>query len=206
MGSLLREPPMSPAPCRRGTIAPMNKILIALLAAMALPAAAAFKCTDEKGKAHYQDTPPPECANVVIYEVSASGSVVRKIEPNRAPPPAEPRKVENDRAKLDRERRDRTLLDTYGSEKEIDAARDRSLELIKARRTSAEKQLELVTKRRKQVESNKSASKADLDAVAKEEAGIRHAIAGYDAELEAAQKQFETDKVRWRELKEAKAR
>ena len=184
----------------------MNRFLIVLLAAAALPAAAAFKCVDEKGKAHYQDTPPPECGNVVIYEVSSSGTVVRKIEPTRAPSAAEPKKAENDRARLDRERRDRTLLDTYSSEKEIDVARDRSLDLIKARKTSAEKQLELVTKRRKQMEANKSASKADVEAVAKEEASIRHAIEGYDAEMAAAQKQFETDKVRWSELKEAKRR
>ena len=177
-----------------------------MLAAASLPAAAAYKCVDEKGKSHYQDVPPPECANVVIYEVSRSGTVVRKIEPTRPAPPAEPKKVENDRAKLDRERRDRTLLDTYSTEKEIDVARDRSLELIKARKTSSEKQLELVAKRRKQLESNKSASKSDLDAVAKEEAAIQHSISEYQEDLEATQKQFETDKVRWRELKEARQR
>lgn len=184
----------------------MNRTLIALLAAAALPAAAAFKCVDEKGKAHYQDVPPPECANVVIYEVSRSGTVVRKIEPTKAAPPAEAKKPETDRAKLDRERRDRTLLDTYASEKEIDAARDRSLELIRARKTSSEKQLELVAKRHKQLESNKSASRSDLDAVAKEEAGLKHSIAEYGEDIQATQKQFETDKVRWRQLKEAKPR
>jgi hypothetical protein len=47
-------------------------------------AQAAFKCVDDKGKSHFQDTPPAACANVVIYEVSSQGSVIRRIEPTSA--------------------------------------------------------------------------------------------------------------------------
>lgn len=180
-------------------------LLLVCLAALALPAAAAFKCVDPKGLSHYEDVPPAACADVVITEVSASGTVVRRIEPRKAAAPAEPKKAESDRATLDRERRDRTLLDTFASEREIDAARNRSLDLVKARRTSAQSQLDLVRKRRTQMEARK-AGKADLDAVAKEEAQIETSIAGYDAEMERVNKQFETDRVRWRELKEATAR
>ena len=74
-----------------------------------------------------------------------------------------------------------------------------------ARKQSAESQLELVAKRAKGVEANKSSSQADRDAVAKEQAGIQHAIAGYDTEMARIQQQFETDKVRWRELKQGSA-
>jgi hypothetical protein len=182
------------------------KIILACLAAVAaLPAAAAFKCTDPKGVAHYEDVPPAACADVTITEVSRSGTVVRKIEPQKAAPAAvaPAAKAESDRAALDRQRRDRTLIDTYTEEVEIDRARDRSLELVKARKQSAESQLDLVKKRSKGVEANKGSSQSDREAVAKEQAGIEHAIAGYDTEMTRIQQQFETDKVRWRELKQS---
>jgi len=185
----------------------MKKLLLCLLAAAAFPAAGAFKCTDSKGLAHYEDIPPAACSDVTISEVSASGIVIRKIEPKKAAAAsaAPAAKTESDRATIDRQRRDRTLLDTYTSEAEIDRARDRSLELVKARKQSAESQLELVARRAKGVATNKSSSQADRDAVEKEQAGIQRAIAGYDAEMQRIQQQFETDKVRWRELRQGTA-
>lgn len=176
---------------------------MALLAAAAIiPAQAAFKCTDEKGVSHYEDQPPAACANVPIYEVSKSGAVVRKLETTHAAtaPEGSKKTPETDRAAIDRERRDRTLLDTYANEREIDTARDRALDLVKARRQSAESQLALVKKRRAQMEANKGTPKADLESVAKEQATVEHSVAGYDAELARIEAQYETDKVRWREL------
>jgi hypothetical protein len=178
----------------------MPRILLILLAAAALPVSAAYKCTDEKGVSHYEDVQPAACGNVTIYEVSPSGTIVRKIEPSKPAPPAEPKKQETDRAALDRARRDRTLVDTYSNEREIDQARDRALELVKARKQSAQSQLDLVKKRRAHEEANKSATKGDLEAVAKEQASLEHSIAGYDAESAKITEQYETDKQRWREL------
>jgi hypothetical protein len=185
----------------------MNKILACLVAASAFPAVAAFKCVDSKGVSHYEDVPPAACADVAITEVSASGTVLRRIEAPKAAPAAVPpaAKAEADRASIDRQRRDRTLLDTYTTEAEIDRARDRSLELVKARKQSAESQLELVKKRAKGIESSKGSSASDREAVAKEQSGIEHVIAGYDTEMAHIQRQFETDKVRWRELRQASA-
>lgn len=180
----------------------MLRPFLLLLAAAAIPAQAAFKCIDEKGKSHYEDIPPAACANVTITEVSRSGTVIRKIEPNA--PVAAPKKAEPDRAAIDRERRDRTLLDTYANEGEIDRARDRSLDLIKSRKQSAESQLAIVKRRRAQVEANKSAHKGDLEAVSKDQTAIEHAIAGFDTEAQQVRDQSETDKTRWRELSGAR--
>ena len=181
--------------------------LFLALAVHALAASAAFKCVDEKGKAHYEDVPPAMCANVVIYEVNASGLVVRKIEPVDAHAPgAEAKKAElPDRAAVDRERRDRTLLDTFANEREIDTARDRSLDLIRARRETAQTRLGQVTKRRQQIESGPATGRADLQSVVAEQQSLEHSIAGYDAETRRISEQFETDKKRWRELKEQQA-
>ncbi|HET7401566.1 MAG TPA: DUF4124 domain-containing protein [Usitatibacter sp.] len=185
----------------------MRTPLFLLLAVQALAASAAFKCVDEKGKAHYEDVPPAMCANVVIYEVNPSGLVVRKIEPVAARPPAvEVKKAEPpDRAAIDRERRDRTLLDTFANEREIDTARDRSLDLIRSRRETAQARLTQVTKHRQQLESGPAAGRADLQSVVAEQQSLEHSIAGYDTETRRITEQFETDKKRWRELKEQQA-
>ncbi len=51
------------------------KILL-ILAMLAAPAAhAAYKCKDERGITHIGDTPPAACANVVMYEITRSGTV-----------------------------------------------------------------------------------------------------------------------------------
>jgi len=147
------------------------------------------------------------CANVVIYEVNRSGLVVRKIEP-AAPnaSAAEAKKAEPpDRAAIDRERRDRTLLDTFANEREIDTARDRSLDLIRSRRETAQTRLGQVTKRRQQIESGPATGQADLQSVVAEQQSLEHSIAGYEAESRRITEQFETDKKRWRELKEQQA-
>src|SRR6185436_2671347 len=121
--------------------------LVALL--VVAPAAhAAFKCVDEKGKSHFQDTPPAACGNVVIYEVNASGSVIRKIEPSASGGAAAAAKnVDADRRAAEQKRRDRALLNSYSSASEFDVARDRNLEIINSRLEGTKTRLEVVEKR-----------------------------------------------------------
>ena len=60
-----------------------TKLCLLLALTLAAPAAqAAFRCTDEKGRTHIGDTPPPGCANVIMYEVTRGGTVIRKIDPS----------------------------------------------------------------------------------------------------------------------------
>ena len=164
----------------------------------------AYKCVDEKGKARYQDTPPAECANVVIYEVTSSGKIVRRIEPGSTTPAASAPK-ETDRASLDRARHDSTLLDTYGNEKEIDAARDRGLQMLSSRVADAEKKLEQLRALRKQADADTKratpASKAEQERLQAEEASAEKSLAAYRADRQRVVDQFEKDKQRWKELK-----
>lgn len=171
---------------------------------------AAYKCVDERGKAHYQDTPPQECANVVIYEVNTAGGVIRRIVPSGAA--AAPVSREADRAAVDRARRDRTLLDTFASEQEIDAARDRNLELLKSRVAIMERNLEQTRKRRQQLDAaaqRKAPSAAldpDRERLKSEEAATEETLARYHADMDRTTAQFAQDKKRWKELKDGPAR
>jgi hypothetical protein len=134
----------------------MKKLLI--LAMLAAPAAhAAFKCTDEKGRTHFGDTPPAQCSSVVMYEVSPSGTVLRKIEPSLTPEQARAkqeetlRRQEQEKRDSEQRRKDIALLATYGSEKDIDTSREINLKPIEARIKTAQDRIKAVEKRQKQL-------------------------------------------------------
>lgn len=102
--------------------------------AAALPASAQlYVCTTKAGKTITSDRPPPECADRAIRELRSDGSTRRVIEP----PLTDEQKVQRelDRKKRLQEediareqlRKDKALLEAYGSEAEIDDARDRQL-------------------------------------------------------------------------------
>jgi hypothetical protein len=108
-----------------------------LLAALgALPTAAwsqLFVCTTPGGRTLTGDQPPPECQNVVVRELNHDGSIKRVIEPPLTPDQKK-KHEEEEKKRHQREmqaqeqlRKDRALLETYASEDEIEASRDRTL-------------------------------------------------------------------------------
>ena len=162
--------------------------LLALVTTCALPAIAAFKCTDEKGRTHFEDTLPEACANVVTYELGRSGNVIRKIEPTRAKvdDSADRQKAADDqKAGAERKRRDAMLLNSYGSEREIDSARDRNVDMLKNRLSAAKTTAE---------KTKQPAERAIADAN----------VTRIEKDIEATQARFAADKARWIELRAAK--
>nr|MDQ3024876.1 DUF4124 domain-containing protein [Pseudomonadota bacterium] len=123
----------------------------------AASAGAAFKCKDEKGVTHVGDTPPEQCAKVVMYEVTRSGAIIRTIEPSLTPEQAkarveiEERKKEADKVANEQKRKDLALLATYSSESEFDMVRDRSIQPIQARIKIAQERMPAVDKRAKEL-------------------------------------------------------
>jgi hypothetical protein len=118
-----------------------SKLLVALIAGVtfSLPAVAKmYKWVDDNGITHYGETIPPEYANKDHEELNKAGRVIKTDEvltpeKRRAKEEAAAKKREEDKAALDRQRRDKTLINTYNSVKEIDLARRRSLQQIDAR-------------------------------------------------------------------------
>ncbi len=111
---------------------------IGLAAALALAApliaqAQSYRCVDKDGKKHYGSTIPPQCVGVAVEQLSAQGTVLRRFEPP-APRASGPeseaeaqRKREREAVARDEARRNRALIATYGSEKDIEVARSRAL-------------------------------------------------------------------------------
>ena len=208
-----------------------NRALAFVSAALlSIPAHAAFKCVDEAGRTHIGDTPPEQCAKVVMYEVTRGGQVLRTIQPSltedqvKARLEAEEKKKEADKAAFEQKRKDLALLATYSSEQEFDMALSRNVEPITGRIKTAQERIAGIDKRNKEVEdelefykagkSGKSAStkKGDGGAVfVEEQQRLKHEkavltknIAGYEKEITDLKAKIEVDRKRWLALKAGK--
>jgi hypothetical protein len=206
----------------------MKKLVFLLVALAALPVEAAFRCVDEKGVTHIGDTPPAGCANVPMFEISRSGSVLRKIDPT---PSAEEVKVreadavrrkEEAKVAAEQRRKDMALLNTYASEKEFDMTRDRNIEPVQGRIKSAQDRMVAVDKRAQELADEMEFYKAGKSKAAKKDAAVREVpiqltteyertqaekaalakgIVGNEKEIVDIRTKFEADKKRWVELK-----
>jgi chromosome segregation ATPase len=207
----------------------MKKVsLLVALTLAAGPAAAAFRCVDEKGRTHIGDTPPPGCANVVMYEVTRGGIVIRKIEPSiteeqaKAKLEAEEKQRQLDKIAAEQKRKDTALLSTYGSEKEFDTARDRNIEPLKARIVQSQERLKEIDKRTTVVKEEMefytagkkkgsgkkndtpAAMTSELERLNEEKAAIHKGIVGYEKEIVELRNKYDTDRRRWAALKAGK--
>jgi len=110
-------------------------ILVACVLAYPFAAEAqSYRCTGKDGKKYYGATIPQQCVGMMVEQLSPQGVVVRRIE---APMTAEQREkreadakaaAEKDAQAKEDARRNRALLATYQSEKDIEIARKRALE------------------------------------------------------------------------------
>jgi len=193
----------------------------------AASAGAAFKCKDEKGVTHVGDTPPEQCAKVVMYEVTRSGAIIRTIEPSLTPEQAkarveiEERKKEADKVANEQKRKDLALLATYSSESEFDMVRDRSIQPIQARIKIAQERMPAVDKRAKELgeelefykagKSTKSSSgkkveapvmlTSELERLRSEKQSLAKNVADSEKEITDMRARFDVDKKRWLALK-----
>ena len=202
----------------------MRRILVLLAVAIAAPAGAAYKCVDSKGVTHIGDTPPDACANVVMYEMSAGGAVLRKIDPTPTPEQVKAmqeerdRKKDSDRAAADLKRKDTALLASFSAESEFDIVRDRNVEPLIGRIKSNDERIKAVDKRISELEEQMEFYKAGksgktaksepppvlVEVMARtrtEKATLEKANVAYAKEIEEIKAKFDADKKRWVSLK-----
>jgi Domain of unknown function (DUF4124) len=92
-----------------------------------------YRCTDKDGKKYYGQTMPQACLGQPLELINKQGLVVKRIDPEgderaRLAKEAEAeKKRELEAAQKDAQRRNRALLATYTSEKDIEEARARDL-------------------------------------------------------------------------------
>jgi hypothetical protein len=117
----------------------MLKAILVLAAVLAPLAAQAqiIKCIGKDGKTYVGSTLPPQCAGQAANELNKQGQVVKRTEAMLTPEQRAAKEAE-DKAKKERDaeaarkeqeetRKNKALLSTYGSEKDIEVARSRAL-------------------------------------------------------------------------------
>ena len=204
-------------------------LLVALV--LSFPAEAAYRCIDEKGRTHIGDTPPAGCANVIMYEVTKGGKLLRRIDPTMTEEQAKARAEAEEKARLaakaaaEQKRKDMALLSTSGNEKEFDTARDRNIEPLQARIKQSGERIKDIDKRivavKEEMEfygagkkGGKSAKggkedtspmASELDRLEDEKKTITKNIAGFEREIVELRIKYESDKRRWVALKQGSA-
>ena len=107
--------------------------LAALLAAPLAAHAQSYRCVGKDGKKYYGSTVPAQCVGQAVEQLNSGGQVIRRFDPEgdekqRAAREAEAaKKRQEDAAAREESRRNRALLATYTSEKDIEDARTRAL-------------------------------------------------------------------------------
>lgn len=197
----------------------LGSALMLLPAALPLTAAAqgrlTYCCADNGGRQICSDVLPKECYGKAYREINSRGITVRHVPApltpeQRAAREAEEKKAREEEARrLEQERRNRALLATYTSEKDIDAARDRAIaDVEKGIKAAQEKQTELANRQKKldaeaefyRKKPMPPALQAQLRENQDEMKAQQAAIEAKQKDIEALKARYEEEKQRYREL------
>ena len=190
----------------------------AWLALGALPAAAAgvYKWTDDQGIVHYSDQMPADAVNKGGVVIDKQGRQIKKIDPTLTPAQVKAKEAEDERQRLiakaqeEKSRRDIALMHSYTSEEEIDFARSRALLAVESQLKAAETYVADLTKRQQELRKDKLAygTKPVPGTIDIELTGLDEELARQDkvlaqrrAEISAINAKYESDKLRWREIR-----
>ena len=108
-------------------------IIVALALAPFAAEAQSYRCTGKDGKKYYGQSIPPACLGMPVEQLNAQGMVTKRFDAAASAAEREKKAAEEeDRKKREavtkeEGRRNRALLATYTSEKDIDEARGRAL-------------------------------------------------------------------------------
>jgi hypothetical protein len=125
-----------------------------ILAAPLGAEAQTYRCTAKDGKKYYSSTIPRQCIGRPVEQLNAQGLVVRRIDPEadekaRADKEAAlEKKREKEAADREETRRNRALLATYTSERDIEEARTRALAENQKAVRDVESRIDIIRKRR----------------------------------------------------------
>jgi hypothetical protein len=142
--------------------------VLAALAALGLPATAQSQASGApqtfmyscvaNGRTYTSDRPPAECANSDIRELNRDGSVRRVMprpltpEEQRAKALETKKKFEDEERQIAQRRRDRSLLEAYANEEEIEAGRKKALESAEQTIQRSNERLAILAKERKRLD------------------------------------------------------
>ena len=195
------------------------KFFFALITGLTLsfPAAAKlYKWVDDNGVTHYGETIPPEYADKDREELNKYGRVIKSEEVmtperRREKEQEEEKQREAEKAALEQQRHDRTLINTYSNVNEIDLARKRSVQQIDARinmlnsnlNTANDRLLSLQNEADRYAKSNRempASLKDDLKITQERRDKLQQDLEKPNAQKAALEARFNADRKRYIEL------
>ena len=178
----------------------LRAVLAIAIAALPLAAEAqSYRCVGKDGKKYYGQSMPPQCVGLPIEQLNAQGLVVKRIDAQAsADERAKKEAEETDRKKReaiskDAGRRDRALMATYTSEKDVEDARNRALEGNRQQMKEGEARIAALRKRR--AVPTEDAAGIDIELKAQETL-----LATKKREADAINHRYDDDKKRYAEL------
>ena len=199
----------------RGLVRPGAFVFLFAVATAANTQSSPMYTCVANGRTFSGDRPPPECTNSDIRELNRDGSLRRVIprpltaEEQKARAIEAKRKADEEEKALAQRRRDRSLLEAYGNEQEIEMARAKALtssnevvrrsqarlERMDLERKQLQEELEFYKKR----ETPENVKRA-LASNEQEHAAERKILKDAYAEMQRINDRFDADRKRFREL------
>jgi len=170
-----------------------------------------YKWVDNNGTTHYGETIPPEYANKDAVKLE-KGRIEKREDKKATAQKAAQKDPAAEKARIEAERHDNSLIMTYSSEKEIDLARDRNLQQVEARtgsfttllksaqenQVALQKEAEVLTKQGRKIPKSLDEDMEEAKArIIKLQGDLDNSL----KENEAVKARYEAYKVRYRELK-----
>jgi hypothetical protein len=199
-------------------VVPAAALLALPLAAQAQKEQFTYRCVGKDGKKYYGQTIPNACLGMPLEMINKQGMVVRRIDPEGdekaklAREEEEKKKRDAENAAKDQQRRQRALLATYTSEKDIQDSRNRALVENKKQIEETQGRIAEIKKRRerteKELELFKSSGKGTPPERLKEEINIANldlkaqesVLASKKKDAELINARYDEDLKRYREL------
>ena len=166
-----------------------------------------FCCIDASGKQECGDILPQACYGRAYREIGESGRTVRQVEAPLTAEQRAQRAAEEERLKAEelvlkeKQRKDQALLNTYGSEKDIEAMRLRAqTDVFKAIKAAEDKITEIRLLRKKFEDEAEFYKKKQVPAEVKK--GLNDAdfeIKAQESVIESKKKELDTIRVKYDE-------
>ena len=146
----------------------LRTVLVTALASLPLAAEAqSYRCVGKDGKKYYGQSVPPQCAGLPMEQLNAQGLVVKHIDAQASADERAKKEIEEtDRKKREavskeEGRRDRALMATYTSEKDVLDARARALD--GNRQQVMESEAIIATLKKRRAAPNEDTNSIDID-------------------------------------------
>jgi len=166
-----------------------------------------YQWKNDDGVTQIGEIVPPEYAGRIIRHLDNRGRVVRDLSKKNAKSTMQGQTIVEKKAALEQRRQDKSLLNSYSNEHEIDLQRDKNLEPVTAhingvhvRQKAVQERLDGFHKEAKGKQITDPSLQGDIDKAEKDLASLQHELDTAIKEEKSVKVKYKIRKLRYREL------